>query len=198
MQVRGIELTPQIAIHNKSSEHMAEVADGSVALMITSPPYNVGLEYEDDLTSDEHLDLIRRVLLETIRKLRDGGRVCINVSDIGRDPFYDLSAHTSILASSLGLTMRGKIVWHKGNANGCAWGSFASASAPVLRDNREFVLIFSKGAWALPPGKSTISNEDFTAWTQALWTIKPESNRSHPAPFPGRVATPTNQSVFVC
>jgi len=172
---------------------MPELPDNSVALMVTSPPYNVGKDYDRDLTLDEYLAFLKRVLEETHRVLVPGGRVAFNVANLGRKPYIPLNSHISALASELGFLMRGEIIWIKGKgANGsCAWGSWMSAKNPALRDLHEYILIFSKQRFDRPgKGESTISREEFMAATTSVWNIPPESARrvGHPAPFPVALA----------
>lgn len=174
-----------------SAEEMAALPDGSVHLMITSPPYNVCKSYDVDLTLEEYLALLRRVMAETHRVLVQGGRACINVANVGRRPYLPLSAFIATLMLELGFLMRGEIIWHKGAGAGVslAWGSWRSATNPVLRDVHEYILIFSKGTWRRPkpPDKeNTISRDQFLEWTKSVWTLSPESARKvgHPAPFP--------------
>lgn len=173
----------------KSSESMGEIDSNSVALMITSPPYNVGKEYDNNLSLNEYLELLRRVFKETHRVLETGGRACINVANLGRKPYIPLASYVTMLMLDLGFLMRGEIIWKKANgANGsCAWGSFRSAANPIMRDLHEYVLVFSKGRFdRVRRGVSTISSENFMRDTLSVWEIKPESaNRvGHPAPFP--------------
>jgi site-specific DNA-methyltransferase (adenine-specific) len=168
---------------------MQELPENSVALMVTSPPYNVGKDYDEDLTLDEYLDFLGKVLEETHRVLVPGGRVAFNVANLGRKPYIPLNAHVARLAADIGFLMRGEIIWVKGKAsNGsCAWGSWLSAVNPTLRDMHEYVLIFSKERFDRPEkGCSTIAREDFLSATISVWTIPPESARrvGHPAPFP--------------
>jgi len=137
------------------SRHMDEVPDGSVALVVTSPPYFAGKQYEEELQRQgvpssylEYLDLLGDVFAECVRKLEPGGRIAVNVANLGRKPYRSLSADViRILQDDLGLLLRGELIWQKGEgaSGSCAWGSFRSAANPVLRDISERVIIASKG-----------------------------------------------------
>ena len=177
----------------RSSEDMSELPDNSVALMVTSPPYNVGKEYDQDLSLDEYLGFLERVLSETHRVLLPGGRVAFNVANLGRKPYIPLNAHVASMAARIGFLMRGEIIWvkAKGATGSCAWGSWMSATNPTLRDMHEYVLIFSKDRFQrTATGASTISRDEFMSATTSVWHIPPESAKrvGHPAPFP--VAAP--------
>jgi site-specific DNA-methyltransferase (adenine-specific) len=174
----------------KSSERMDELPDSSVHLMVTSPPYNVQKEYDRDLSFREYRTLLRSVLDETFRVLVDGGRACINVANVGRKPYIPLHAFLIQDMLELGFLMRGEVIWNKGSSAGSstAWGSWMSASNPVLRDVHEYILIFSKGSFSRkePELQSTISREQFLEWTKSVWDFPTVSARKigHPAPFP--------------
>jgi DNA modification methylase len=186
---------------------MDKVVDGSVALVVTSPPYFAGKQYEEELERDgvpasylEYLDLLRSVLAECKKKLEPGGRIAVNVANLGRKPYRSLAADViKILQDDLGLLLRGELIWQKGEgaSGSCAWGSFRSAANPVLRDITERVIVASKGRFDRArtvkqreaeglPHESTLMTEDFMALTLDLWEIPPESARrvGHPAPFP--------------
>jgi site-specific DNA-methyltransferase (adenine-specific) len=173
-----------------SSESMQALPDHCVHLMVTSPPYNVAKEYDADLSLPEYLGLLERVFAETHRVLVHGGRACINVANLGRKPYIPLSDHISRLMTGIGFKMRGEIIWSKdgGAGRSMAWGSWRSASNPVLRDTHEYILVFSKGAFERKKGgrESTITRDDFMEWTKSVWRMNPESARKvkHPAPFP--------------
>jgi site-specific DNA-methyltransferase (adenine-specific) len=177
-------------IFRSSSESMSELADNSVHLMITSPPYNVSKEYDEDLTLDEYRALLRNVLRETHRVLVDGGRACVNVANIGRKPYIPIHAFLAADMIELGFAMRGEIIWNKGGSAGpsTAWGSWKSATNPTLRDVHEYILIFSKNSYARNGvgKKSTIERDEFLEYTKSIWTFPSESARriGHPAPFP--------------
>jgi site-specific DNA-methyltransferase (adenine-specific) len=181
-------------MHNRivhgSAEQMDGLPDNCVHLMVTSPPYNVTKTYDDDLSLQEYLKLLRRVFSETYRVLADGGRACVNVANLGRKPYIPLSDHISHIMMEIGFLMRGEIIWAKGAGAGVsmAWGSWQSAANPVLRDTHEYILVFCKGSFRRPKGDklSTISREQFMEWTKSVWTMNPESARrvGHPAPFP--------------
>jgi modification methylase len=174
-----------------SSENMIEIPDNSLHLMITSPPYNVTKEYDEDLSLKEYLQLLRRVFSETYRALVKGGRACVNVANLGRRPYLPLSDFISTMMLDIGFRMRGEIIWNKGAGAGVsmAWGSWQSASNPVLRDVHEYIMIFSKGSFMRKKSddkENTISKEQFMEWTKSVWTMNPESAKKvgHPAPFP--------------
>jgi site-specific DNA-methyltransferase (adenine-specific) len=184
-----------------------EVADVSVALVITSPPYFAGKEYEADLGAGhvpasyiDYLEMIRDTLAVCLRKLEPGGRMAINVANLGRKPYRSLSGDLiGILQNNLGMLMRGEIIWHKAKGAGgsCAWGSYRSPANPVLRDLTERVVVASKGRFdrALNrttrekrglPHQPTMTTEDFLEATVDVWEIPAESATrvGHPAPFP--------------
>jgi site-specific DNA-methyltransferase (adenine-specific) len=173
-----------------SSENMKDIPDNSVHLMITSPPYNVSKEYDEDLSLREYLDLLYKVFKETFRVLVHGGRACINVANIGRKPYIPLSDYVSHIMIDLGFDMRGEIIWNKAAGAGVstAWGSWQSASNPILRDTHEYILVFSKGDYKREKKEkqNTITKDQFIEWTKSIWTMNPESAKKigHPAPFP--------------
>lgn len=182
-------------VFNSSSESMTEIPSGSVHLMITSPPYNANKDYDEDLSLPEYLDFLKNVFTETYRVLVPGGRACINLANLGRKPYIPLTSHIALLMQEIGFIMRGEIIWDKGasSTSSTAWGSWQSASNPILRDVHEYILIFSKGDYKRhlskeekAEKKSTISRDEFLDWTKTIWQMNAESARrvGHPAPFP--------------
>ncbi|MFN3480023.1 MAG: DNA-methyltransferase [Thermodesulfovibrionales bacterium] len=175
----------------KSSENMDELPDCSVHLMITSPPYNVGKEYDKNLTLSEYRSFLKKVWNEVKRVLVPGGRACINIANLGRKPYIPL--HVFIIEDmlDLGFLMRGEIIWNKASSGSpsTAWGSWLSAKNPTLRDIHEYILVFSKGTFSRegsPKRKSTITREEFLNFTKSIWTFsaEPATKIGHPAPFP--------------
>jgi modification methylase len=168
---------------------MDELHEQSVHLMVTSPPYNVGKDYDQDSSIKEYRSLLERVFRETFRVLVHGGRVCINVANLGRKPYIPL--HTCIIEDmcKLGFLMRGEIIWNKSASSGIstAWGSWQSASNPALRDVHEYVLIFSKGSFYRSSynKENTITKGEFLTFTRSIWDFPESATRvRHPAPFP--------------
>ncbi len=174
-----------------SAESMSQLQENSVHLMVTSPPYNVGKEYDQDMTLDEYLAFLSSVFGEVKRVLVPGGRACINIANLGRKPYIPISAMITKTMLSLGFLMRGEIIWNKAASASAstAWGSWRSAANPTLRDVHEYILVFSKDAYkrANPEQRpSTISKEDFLECSKSVWTFPAESAKKigHPAPFP--------------
>ncbi|HCJ86173.1 MAG TPA: SAM-dependent methyltransferase, partial [Acidimicrobiaceae bacterium] len=128
------------------SRDMHQIPDSSVALVVTSPPYFVGKEYEDSIAADadervpttyfQYLGMLDSVFAECVRVLEPGGRIAVNVANLGRKPYRSLSADVIRILEDLGLLLRGEIIWQKsrGSSGSCAWGSFRSAANPALRD----------------------------------------------------------------
>ena len=177
-------------IFGSSSEEMSELPDHSVHLMVTSPPYNVRKDYDEDLSLEEYRDLLSKVFRETYRVLVTGGRACVNVANLGRKPYLPLHAFVIQDMIEAGFHMRGEIIWDKGAsaAASTAWGSWLSASNPVLRDVHEYILVFSKESFSRKAvgSDSTIERDEFLEWTKSVWRIPAVSARKigHPAPFP--------------
>lgn len=175
----------------KSSEAMEELPDNSVHLMVTSPPYNVGKDYDKDLSLDEYRGLLRRVFEETHRVLVPGGRVCVNVANLGRKPYIPLHSFVIEEMHNIGFLMRGEVIWDKASSASpsTAWGTWLKANNPVLRDIHEYILIFSKDTFTRRnPQKrqSTISKKEFLDLTKSIWQFNAvrASKVGHPAPFP--------------
>ena len=175
----------------KSSESMDELPDNSVHLMVTSPPYNVGKEYDENLTLNEYRSFLKKVFSEVKRVLVPGGRACINIANLGRKPYLPIHAFIIEDMLELGFLMRGEIIWNKSSSSGAstAWGSWLSPKNPTLRDVHEYILVFSKSMFTrnvLSERKSTISKDEFLEFTKSVWTFPAESATKvgHPAPFP--------------
>ena len=184
-----------------------DVSDGSVALVVTSPPYFAGKEYEQTLGQGHvpasyiaYLRMLEDVFAECVRKLEPGGRIAVNVANLGRRPYRSLSADViAILQDRLRLLLRGEVIWQKarGATGSCAWGSFQRPGNPVLRDLTERVVIASKGRFDRAvaaveraekglPSLGSAHVDEFMEATTDVWEIPPESATrvGHPAPFP--------------
>ncbi len=195
-----------VIVHGDARD-MSRVASNSVALVVTSPPYFAGKAYETELGEGHvpadymaYLEMLRDVFAECARALQPGGRIAVNVANLGRRPFRSLAGDvTAILQDDLRLLLRGEIVWIKqrGAAGNCAWGSFQRPGNPVLRDLSERVVLASKGRFdrALDaktrakrdlPSVSTMTRDEFMEATTDVWEIPAESATriGHPAPFP--------------
>jgi site-specific DNA-methyltransferase (adenine-specific) len=192
------------------SRDMSAVESSSVALVVTSPPYFAGKAYEEALGEGhipasylDYLTMLRDVFAECVRVLEPGGRIAVNVANLGRRPYRSLAGDiTTILQDDLALLLRGEVVWVKadGASGSTAWGSFQSAANPVLRDLSERIIVASKGRFDRAPTRAkrekaglpfenTISKQEFMDSTLDIWRIQPESARrvGHPAPFPVEV-----------
>jgi site-specific DNA-methyltransferase (adenine-specific) len=194
-------------IYVGDARSMDRVRPSSVALVVTSPPYFAGKAYEEALGEDhipgtyvEYLTMLEDVFAECVEKLEAGGRIAVNVANLGRKPYRSLSADViGILQDRLGLLLRGEVIWRKarGAGSNCAWGSFKTPANPVLRDLTERVVIASKGRFdrahtranrreAGLPSVATTTADEFMDATLDVWELPPESATrvGHPAPFP--------------
>ena len=174
----------------RDSRDLSIIPDTSLHLVVTSPPYNNRKEYDQDLTLNEYLKLIEDVFMQIYPKLVDGGRIVLNIANLGRKPYIPVTDYVSKILKEIGYIQRGEIIWSKGASAGvsCAWGSWKSSSNPVLRDIHEYLLIFSKGTMkrTKEQRKDTITKEEFIEYTKSIWTFNTESAKKigHPAPFP--------------
>ena len=179
-------------VHNKDSKNIDFIPDDSIHLIITSPPYNNSKEYDEDLSLEEYLKLITDVMVEAHRILIRGGRICINIANIGRKPYIPLSTYIDQIMIKIGFLPRGQIIWDKSASAGpsTAWGSWQSASNPILRDIHEYILVYSKGEFGRKNSRSnkddSISKDAFLENTKSIWKFPTASARKvgHPAPFP--------------
>ena len=191
----------------RDMDRHGDIADSSVALVVTSPPYYAGKEYEEAIGEGhvpasyiDYLEMLHDVFAECVRKLEPGGRIAVNVANLGRKPYRSLSADViDVLQNRLKLLLRGEVIWRKarGASGNCAWGSFRKAANPVLRDVTERVVIASKGRFdravardkriaAALPSENSIDAREFMEATMDVWEIRPASATrvGHPAPFP--------------
>ena len=180
-------------IITKSSENMNELIDNCISLTVTSPPYNIGKDSDEDLSDDEYWKMITKVFEEVYRVTESGGRLVVNVANLGRKPYIPFSKYFIEIILEIGFLMRGEIIWQKSkgaNAN-FAWGSWLSPSNPVIRDIHEYCLVFSKDSMKnSTKGEPTIEKEEFMESTLSIWNISPARAKKigHPAPFPVELA----------
>lgn len=174
---------------------MSEVEAESIALMVTSPPYNVGMEYEEKVSWEEYLNFLYEVWKVAKDKLIPGGRFAINVANVGRNPYVPLSCHVTRQLLNLGMVPEGQIIWLKPSATGngkCAWGSWRMPSNPVLEDHHEYILILRKDERRRKLSSITekkkqlsrLSKEDFLKFRLSTWQINTANKNGHPCPFP--------------
>lgn len=196
-ELRDVKISPvgkwANRIYPASSTNMEEIPDNSIGLAFTSPPYNVGKDYDHDMGLQEYLKLIEDVAKDVYRVLRPGGRYVINIANLGRKPYIPLHSFFYTLHMKVGFMPMGEIIWQKGKgaSGNCAWGSWMTAKSPRLRDIHEYLLVFSKMSFSrTDTGESDISPTEFLDATLSIWNIPPESARrvQHPAPFPVELA----------
>ena len=176
-------------IYQEDARSMSAIPDASCGLAFTSPPYNAGKGFDEDLGLKDYLNLIRQVAHEVHRVLVPGGRYVVNIANLGRKPYIPLTAYFHAIHLETGFLPMGEVVWLKsrGMNGNCAWGSWRSAKSPRLRDVHEMLLVFTKDFYGRPDkGESDITAEAFMEATLSAWEILPEKARrvGHPAPFP--------------
>ena len=171
-------------------EKMGKIPSESVHLAITSPPYNVGKEYDthdDNLDYKQYLKWLNQVWKETKRVLVPGGRFALNIAPTGIKEFTPIHHDFSNQLRRLGMVFRTEIIWYKQTMlKRTAWGSWKSPSNPHIVPSWEYVLIFhKKGKFVGKPEEADITAEEFMKYSDGFWYIPPETQRNgHPAPFP--------------
>jgi len=190
MQTKSIYLLNKIVCGN-CLEIMKNIPNNSIHLTITSPPYNVGKEYDnhnDKMDYKEYLKWLKEVWKETKRVLVPGGRFALNIAPTGIKDFIPIHHDFTNQLRRMGMVFRTEIVWYKQTMlKRTAWGSWKSPSNPHIVPSWEYVLIFTKGKKSLKgnPENADITTEEFKEFSDGFWKIQPERQRNgHPAPFP--------------
>ena len=161
-------------------EEIKNIPDESVNLIITSPPYNIDIDYnsyKDYLEWDKYIKWCKEWLTECYRILKDDGRICINhyinfqdkYEKISRFPLMDIRN----IQKEIGFHVHKLIIWEdKTRKKFTAWGSWLSASAPYINTPYEGILISYKEEWKrLNKGISTISKENFMEGVSGIWNL---------------------------
>ena len=183
-------------IHNEDCiVGLKSLPENSVDLIITSPPYNLNISYQDhkdDMSLDSYYDWCQIWIKECFRVLKDGGRFCLQIGCFQpqlNEPSY--STFTKLF-QDVGFTFREFIIWNKNQIpKRTAWGSWMSPSNPRILPPFEMIINFHKGSpKIIQKGETDLTKEEFIQWTNGLWVIAPESakKRNHPAPFPEELA----------
>jgi site-specific DNA-methyltransferase (adenine-specific) len=169
------------------------IASSSIDLIVTSPPYNVGVQYQsskDDISYSEYLEFARKWLGRCFEFLKDDGRICLNIPlDKNKGGKQSVGADITTIAKQVGFQYHATIVWNEGNiSRRTAWGSWMSASAPFVIAPVELIVVLYKKNWRKVSGSrnSDITRDEFIEWTNGFWSFKGESKKriGHPAPFP--------------
>ncbi len=170
---------------------LKQIPDNSIHLAITSPPYNVGKDYDnhnDKMDYQEYLNWLNDVWKETQRVLVDGGRFCLNIAPTGIKDFVPIHHDFTNQMRKLGMKFRTEILWYKQTMlKRTAWGSWKSPANPHIVPSWEYVLVFIKGKDRLDGDYKDIdiTAEEFKEFSDGFWKIQPERQRNgHPAPFP--------------
>ena len=187
---------------------MQEIDANLVDLIVTSPPYNVGIEYDswnDNLPEEEYWAFTWNWLNEAYRILKVGGRICINIPVMGNNPLmkkgnlylFHLPQYLNLIKEKFKL--RECITWIKSYAEydenvfcggNTAWGSWLSPSNPYCRSFSEFIIVAHKEEDTLQhKGETDLTKDEFLRWTKNVWFFPSEQNRKHPAPYPLELPT---------
>ncbi len=166
-------------------EVMKGMPDKSVDLIVTSPPYNVGIEYDnhnDKMPLVNYEFWLNTKFEQCIRLLSDGGHLIIQVANTGRNPYLHLSGLIAYILRDKIRTV-GEIIWVKFPTGATSWGSWMSPNSPCIRDEHEYILVFRKDGKR--EGVSDLKKQEFMDWTKSIWHINPSSRvLPHPAPYP--------------
>jgi len=168
-------------------------SDEFIDLIVTSPPYNVGIEYnsnDDELSYENYLVFSEKWMRNCFLWSKPQARFCLNIPlDKNKNGNKAVGADLTQIAQKVGWKYKSSIVWNEGNiSRRTAWGSWKSASAPVVIAPVELIVILYKDEWKKTNGSrvSDITSEEFKAWTCGVWDFRGESKKriGHPAPFP--------------
>ena len=185
--------TDNLTILNDDILKTTAIEHGSVDLVVTSPPYNVDIQYnshKDDVSYGEYLEFSEKWMTQCFNFLKDDGRFCLNVPlDKNKGGQQSVGADFTTLAKKIGFKYHSTVIWNEGNiSRRTAWGSWMSASAPFVIAPVELIIIFCKNTWKKTSGskQSDVTRDEFMAWTNGVWTFNGESKKrvGHPAPFP--------------
>lgn len=183
----------EITIYNDDILTTNAVENGSIDLIITSPPYNVNIQYNshyDEMPYKDYLNFAREWLNKCYELAKDDGRFCLNIPlDKNKGGQQSVCADLTTIAKQIGWKYHSTIIWNEQNiSRRTAWGSWRSASAPYVIAPVEVVVILYKKRWKKESGSriSDISKAEFQEWTNGVWSFSGESKRrvGHPAPFP--------------
>jgi modification methylase len=203
-------------LHLGDARDLNWIADESVHLVVTSPPYWTLKEYE----ASEHqmgaieeyetfLEELDKVWKQCARVLVPGGRICCVVGDVclprkktGRHYVVPLHADIQVRSRRLGLDCLTPILWHKiangateSEGNGAGFYGKPYQPGAVVKNDIEYILFLRKGggyrsATAVQKALSMITKEEMQSWFKSFWTdIRGSSTRGgHPAPYPAELA----------
>lgn len=182
----------QVKIYHGDILTLKNIKENSVDLIVTSPPYNLDIQYkgyQDNQSYDDYLQLCKRWFAHLLKLTKTDGRFCLNIPlDKSKGGYQSVGADLTVLAKKVGWNYKTTIIWNEGNiSKGSAWGSWLSASAPHVIAPVELIVVFYKSQWKkVTKGNSDITPEEFKDWTRGIWTFRGESKRKigHPAPFP--------------
>jgi len=185
--------TNSIAIYNEDFLKTDAIKESSIDLIVTSPPYNVDVQYEnyrDDIPYDEYLVFTRKWLAKCYSLIKDDGRMCLNIPlDKNKGGQQSVCADITTIAKEVGWKYHATIIWNEQNiSRRTAWGSWLSASAPFVIAPVEVIVVLYKNSWQKTSGsqKSDTTRDEFINWTNAVWGFSGESKNKigHPSPFP--------------
>jgi len=169
------------------------VGENSIDLIVTSPPYNVDIQYnshDDRMSYEDYLSFTRHWLTKCYKVIKDDGRFCLNIPlDKNKGGQQSVCADITTIAKQTGFNYHSTIIWNEQNiSRRTAWGSWLSAAAPYVIAPVEVIVILYKKYWKKTGGsrKSDISRKEFMDWTNGVWNFMGESKKriGHPAPFP--------------
>ena len=189
--------TDSQVIYHGDFLHCREIPDNSIDLTITSPPYNVDIQYnsnDDSLSYNEYLEFTKSWMNKCFALTKNTGRLCLNIPlDKNKGGQQAVCADITNIAKELGWQYHSTIVWNEGNiSRRTAWGSWMSASAPFVIAPVEVIVVLYKERWKKGKGENNISREEFISWTNGLWTFNGQSKKGaggHPAAFPIELPT---------
>ena len=198
MHPKSLEATPHFyqgnaIIFNDDFLKTNFVKDATVDLIITSPPYNVDIQYishNDQMSYEDYLAFTRKWIAKCFALAKPEGRFCLNIPlDKNKGGQQSVCADITTIAKQVGLKYHSTIIWNEQNiSRRTAWGSWLSASAPFVIAPVEVIVVLYKESWKKTSGskKSDITRDEFMAWTNGVWNFSDESKKriGHHAPFP--------------
>ena len=185
--------TDSIWIYNTDILKTESIADDSIDLIVTSPPYNVDIKYnshDDTMTYEDYLSFTREWLAKCYKFIKSDGRFCLNIPlDKNKGGQQSMYADITTIAKQVGFKYHSTIIWNEQNiSRRTAWGSWLSAAAPYVIAPVEVIVVLYKNEWKKTSGsrKSDITKKEFMEWTNGVWNFSGESKKrvGHPAPFP--------------